>query len=218
MYLSRMYLNPHRRKTRAFLANPEMLHAAIECTYHSDPSTERRSLWRIEKESDRVTLYTLTPTVPSFEVLQEQAGWSQQQTWDSRDYSVLTGRLMAGQQYHFKLTANPTRTVTDTNGKKRRKAEIGPRNQLQWLVSRGEDMGADFGSSADEATAMVTRSQKLNFPNKGNRITVISCTYEGTLKVTDPKKLQQVLTEGVGRAKAYGCGLLTLAPAQSVTQ
>jgi len=212
-----MYLNPHRRKTRAFLANPEMLHAAVECTYHSDPLAERRSLWRIEKEADQVTLYTVTPQVPSFEVLQEQAGWSQQQTWDSRDYSALLDRLMAGQQYHFKLTANPTRTVTDTNGKKRRKAEIGPRNQLQWLLSRAEEMGADFGKSVDEPTAIVTKSQKLEFPNKGNRITVISCTFEGTLTVTDPQKLQRVLVEGVGKAKAYGCGLLTLAPIQRVT-
>lgn len=216
MYLSRMYLNPHRRKTRAFLANPEMLHAAVECTYHSDPSTDRRSLWRIEKEADRVTLYTVTPQVPSFEVLQEQVGWSQQQTWDSRDYSVLLDRLMTGQQYHFKLTANPTRTVTDANGKKRRKAEIGPRNQLQWLISRAEEIGANFGESTDKASAMVTRSQKLGFSNKGNRVTVIACTFEGTLTVTDPQKLQRVLIEGVGRAKAYGCGLLTLAPIQSV--
>ncbi len=36
-------------------------------------------------------------------------------------------------------------------------------------------------------------------------------TYTGVLQVTDPQLLQQALTAGVGRAKAYGCGLMTLA-------
>jgi CRISPR system Cascade subunit CasE len=37
-------------------------------------------------------------------------------------------------------------------------------------------------------------------------------TYDGILTVTDPALLRRALCHGVGRAKAYGCGLLTLAP------
>ncbi|GAA1141583.1 type I-E CRISPR-associated protein Cas6/Cse3/CasE [Streptomyces javensis] len=37
--------------------------------------------------------------------------------------------------------------------------------------------------------------------------------FDGTATITDPALLQSRLTEGIGRGKAYGCGLLTLAPA-----
>jgi CRISPR system Cascade subunit CasE len=39
-------------------------------------------------------------------------------------------------------------------------------------------------------------------------------TYEGRLRIDDVDKVRTVLTTGLGKAKAYGCGLMTLAPAQ----
>ncbi|MDO0929777.1 MobF family relaxase [Streptomyces sp. TG1A-8] len=43
-------------------------------------------------------------------------------------------------------------------------------------------------------------------------VTVVTVTFEGRLEVTDPDALRRALTQGIGRARAYGCGLLTLAP------
>nr|WP_246421854.1 type I-E CRISPR-associated protein Cas6/Cse3/CasE [Nocardiopsis mwathae] len=37
-------------------------------------------------------------------------------------------------------------------------------------------------------------------------------SYDGRLIVTDPAAFTAALKEGIGRAKAYGCGLLSLAP------
>ena len=37
-------------------------------------------------------------------------------------------------------------------------------------------------------------------------------TYEGILKVTDKKVFYQSLTEGIGKKKAYGFGLMTVIP------
>ncbi|WIM67717.1 type I-E CRISPR-associated protein Cas6/Cse3/CasE [Corynebacterium breve] len=212
MYFSRMILNPRRRKTKAFLANPEMLHAAVESTYHTPVGTERRTLWRVDKVSDELHLYVASPEVPSFELIQEQAGWSQQVTWQCRDYSILLDRLMAGQRYSFRLTANPTRTVTDANGKKRRKAEVGVNNQRRWLLQRQEQLGAIFPEVDGEAAVNVVESRNLVFPKKGRKVTVVAVTYQGVLEVTDPEQLRKTLTTGIGKARAYGCGLLTLAP------
>ncbi|WP_086708776.1 type I-E CRISPR-associated protein Cas6/Cse3/CasE [Streptomyces antimycoticus] len=46
-----------------------------------------------------------------------------------------------------------------------------------------------------------------------HRICHARTRFDGTATVTDPGLLQRRLTEGIGRGKAYGCGLLTLAPA-----
>jgi CRISPR system Cascade subunit CasE len=43
-------------------------------------------------------------------------------------------------------------------------------------------------------------------------VTLTRATFEGQLVVADPHALRKTLTAGLGSAKAYGCGLLTLAP------
>lgn len=40
---------------------------------------------------------------------------------------------------------------------------------------------------------------------------LLSVTYEGILKVTDAEKFQKILIEGIGRGKAFGMGMLTIA-------
>ena len=42
------------------------------------------------------------------------------------------------------------------------------------------------------------------------RVTLGCCEYEGVLEVTDADLFRAALTEGIGRGKAYGLGLLTV--------
>ncbi|MFI9213957.1 type I-E CRISPR-associated protein Cas6/Cse3/CasE [Streptomyces sp. NPDC053253] len=44
------------------------------------------------------------------------------------------------------------------------------------------------------------------------KVSIDTATYEGHLRVTDPVALARALITGIGPSKAYGCGLLTLAP------
>ena len=44
-----------------------------------------------------------------------------------------------------------------------------------------------------------------------NRVTINRTVYEGVARVTDPDALRHALVAGIGRSKAYGCGLMTLA-------
>ncbi|WP_374224686.1 type I-E CRISPR-associated protein Cas6/Cse3/CasE [Streptomyces sp. ISL-99] len=50
---------------------------------------------------------------------------------------------------------------------------------------------------------------------KGRRVTLHTATFEGRLRNTDPAAFSACLVEGIGPSKAYGCGLLTLAPSRS---
>ncbi|MFK4070548.1 type I-E CRISPR-associated protein Cas6/Cse3/CasE [Streptomyces sp. NPDC029674] len=43
------------------------------------------------------------------------------------------------------------------------------------------------------------------------QVTVQTATFSGTLRITEPVDLARTLLAGMGPAKAYGCGLLTLA-------
>ncbi|MFJ4855639.1 MULTISPECIES: type I-E CRISPR-associated protein Cas6/Cse3/CasE [unclassified Streptomyces] len=46
----------------------------------------------------------------------------------------------------------------------------------------------------------------------GNAVRIAAVTYQGRLRVTDPEAFRLRLASGLGKAKAYGCGLMTLAP------
>ena len=48
---------------------------------------------------------------------------------------------------------------------------------------------------------------------QGKRNIKLSCvSFEGALKITDVDKFRVALTEGIGREKAFGMGLLTAIP------
>ncbi len=107
-------------------------------------------------------------------------------------------------------------------------------HQLQWLLDRAASWGMrllaartdtpaldakddDHSPAADPAQAppdvRITARQRISFARKDQqRVTLQQVTYDGHLVVEDPERLQQTLLSGVGKAKAYGCGLLTLAP------
>ena len=81
--------------------------------------------------------------------------------------------------------------------------------QQQWLLQRAEKHG--FALTPDSFT--VTASRWLRFAKGGDRrhpVTLLSVTYEGVLQVTDPQVFSQLLTQGIGRGKAYGLGLMTV--------
>ena len=95
----------------------------------------------------------------------------------------------------------------DTRGKIY--AHVTVNYQREWLMKKA----ARCGFSLEERQFDVVENDKLRF-SKGSQKTQVSinvAVYEGELKVVDPDLFRQALTQGIGRAKAYGCGLLTIA-------
>ena len=115
----------------------------------------------------------------------------------------------AGQRLAFLLTANPIKTIVDAerNAKPGKKSEkcrvplIREEEQRDWLARKLA------GVAEVEAVTLLTH-RPLYF-RKGNRAgKLATATYEGVLRVVDPSKLGDVLKNGIGPAKAFGCGLM----------
>lgn len=63
------------------------------------------------------------------------------------------------------------------------------------------------------AVSLIARDVlRFNKRTNGPRVTVSTATFQGRLHVTDPGALRNALLAGIGPAKGYGQGLLTLAP------
>lgn len=214
---TRVQLNPARRQGRKYLTNPQALHAAVQSSFPSDVVVKNeRILWRLDQRGDQHTLYIVGPEVPTAAHIVEEAGW-EVRPQETADYDRLLARIQEGQEWNFELLANPTKTLN--RGQNRRGkvvAHLSIPEQTKWLVGKAESLGVDFGS-AEQPTFQVTESKTLNFTKmradgiKRDRVHLVTARFAGSLEVVDPDRLRRGLVNGIGRAKGYGCGLLTLA-------
>lgn len=214
MHLTRFRINPGRIHARKLISSPHAMHAAVMLTTPDQHTTEDgRTLWRLDHTGHDLTLYVLSPTIPDLTHLIEQAGWpTRPDTWTTRPYQGLLDRLTTGQEWAFRLTANPTHTTsTPDRGRSRRLPHTTPGHQAGWLSERATSIGIDLGTD-DDPTFAVTRSEQVQFRRESGTVTLATATFDGALHVTDPDALRHALTTGIGRAKGYGCGLITLAP------
>ena len=106
------------------------------------------------------------------------------------------------------MCANPVRSVKAEAGSKDRGkvCALNVEQQKQWLLERAEK----WGFSLDERFELVARDLK-RFPHGERAVTLSVAFFEGLLTVRDAAILRKAMIVGIGRAKAYGCGMLTLA-------
>jgi CRISPR system Cascade subunit CasE len=114
------------------------------------------------------------------------------------------------------LRANPVHSVKDgANASSRGKvyAHVTVEQQKGWLSQRAQSCGfmlKEEDSGEGRESFDVTQSDQLRFRRQDKFVTLGVATFEGVLRVTDTALFVKALTEGIGRAKAYGCGLLTI--------
>lgn len=242
-YLSRIWVNPLRQGAQKLLGNRQAMHAAVLGGIPVQPVTER-VLWRLDTDCvQRPALLVLSQSKPSWEHMVEQAGWpgADAPQAEVRDYASLLRRLSVGETFAFRLTANPVQstkspdklTAAQAAAQKRdprRSFRVGHRtveHQMSWLLRRAPSWGVRILPARTDATSTgedgrpldvrISARQRLSFARKGGqRVTLQVVTYEGHVAVEELAPLQDVLISGVGKAKAYGCGLLTLAPSMQV--
>lgn len=221
MFLSRIQLNPARRGTRRLVSSPQTLHAAVLAGFADPaPSSDGRVLWRLDRHGEhRLLLYVASPDRPDFTHISEQAGWPTTETWETASYERLLDSLRAGDVWQFRLTANPVRSGRRDGWEDTKPlAHVTVSQQQQWLLDRAERAGLRIlpvASASHDAQAVpdlaVVERRVHRFDRQGARVTIATATYQGMLEVTDIDALRHHLTHGIGRAKAYGCGLMTLA-------
>ena len=229
MFFSRVQLNPQRRKTREALANLQLLHAMVASSLppHMDKSDTGRQLWRIDRDGHDVRLYIVSPYEPNLEHIVEQAGWAAA-PGQTTDYGRFLDRLTRGQEFAFRVTLNPVKQQWVANGRGKLLPMSRECEQIDWLIGRSQTWGfripplAPPTETIDDSVAappghsvriLGAQDRKFAKGPSNNRHTVTQrhVTYTGKLIVEDPEKLSHSLTHGMGRGKAYGCGLMTLA-------
>lgn len=186
------------------------LHRALWQLFSDGPDRERDFLFHQRSERpDSCFVVSCRPPRPAED-------WSLQ----TREYRP---QLKPGQRLAFALRANPTVARSrDGRHSARHDVVFDARRQAQasgtamslaaaeqqagygWLESRGRACGFEL----EQARASGYRRRQLHRRRQGRLILFSTLDYEGVLHVTDPERLQRTLLQGIGPAKAFGCGLL----------
>lgn len=74
---------------------------------------------------------------------------------------------------------------------------------VHWLARRGSVSGFEV-----EPDSLVVEAYEQHREKRGAELRFTSVDLAGRLTVTDPATFQAVLLQGLGRAKAFGCGLM----------
>lgn len=236
MYLTRIILSPSAYRARTLLSSAHRLHAGLAASFPANGTTSSaqdksaRLLWRVDTPTSRAdpVLYVVSPHGPDMAEAQERIVDASQIA--TKDYTPLLDGLTAGDIFSFRLTANPTshqlresglpRTTGGRHPDRVRKPLCNHADRVAWLQRKLTDAGARVSpvrvGDGTVPDVVVDGEMRDSFHRRGGtrkaggEVTIHRVNFVGRLTVTDPGAFRTALVSGVGPAKGYGCGLLTL--------
>lgn len=227
MYLTKLNLNPRYVQVQQDLAVPYDLHRTLGQAFPDERSEQHRKrhgiLFRIESPT-RTGVPVLVQSITEPDWSKLPAGY----TLRVDGPKAFDPFLAEGQALRFRLVANPIRRVR-LDGKKhpRRMPLVHPRAKegietgyLDWLEHQASRHGFTIDAdSVVDAPFRLGRKRKLKHdPTEIETIPKakvghFGVRFDGLLRVDDAQALGNAVRSGIGPAKAFGFGLLSLAPA-----
>jgi CRISPR system Cascade subunit CasE len=210
MYLSRLVLNPTSRQVQREIGDPYNLHRTIMNAFQ-DRRAEDGVLHRLEihPRSGQPLLLIQSLEEPDFTSLEGKGYLLETDPFTDLPNPAVKRfepSLHEGQTLRFRLYANPT---VKRDGK--RHGLYREEDQVQWLERKGEQGGFRvlkvYPRKLGNQSGWINREE-----NQRHRLTQLVIQFDGRLQVLDVEKLLLTIEKGIGPSKAFGCGLLSLAP------
>jgi len=203
LYLSRILINPGSKQAHRDLTSAYEMHRTVMRAFPD--RFDGRALFRLEPPRDRqwVSLYVQSDVQADWSFLRNLEGYlaRSQEISDNPGQKRFSPIFRPGDRLIFRLRANPT-VKRDGN----RFALFRETDQLNWLKRKMEHAGAallDFRTSAGDWHRFED--------SDGRKATIYGVTFDGRLEISHPEPFIEALSNGIGSAKGFGFGLLSLA-------
>jgi len=215
LHLSLLILNPGSRQVQAELRNPYQMHRTLSRAFGTRPEDWKaaRVLFRVEQADGKPSVLIQSRIPPDWSRLTDSTNdyFAKEPATKVLDVDIRTGQLL-----RFRLRANPTakkivdETIRDCNGRPRRGRVglFGEQKQMEWLRRKAESGGFKIVECCISAKS---DSHSTKAPRTAT-ITHLGVTFDGILIVTNADLFSQTLASGIGSAKGFGFGLLSVAP------
>lgn len=163
-------------------------------------------LYRIDRQG--VDWWMTIQSTADADITALPAGYALPPIRQRDDVWVHLQQVVTGQQFPFVLVAN---IVKRDFHERRTRTVYDPAEQRDWLRRKG----AQHGFRVDEDTRAllpleISTDPQVNGLHKNGKLSYDAFRISGSLTVVDPSLLANAVATGIGKAKAYGFGLLTL--------
>lgn len=223
MNLSRLTLNPRNAAARRDVARPYELHrtlcrafehASLSIAGQSGQAPENRLLFRIEPErgpGGPTVLVQSSNVEPDWQPLLDN-----QYLLQADGPKTVHLSLQENQVLRFRLAANPTKKVNGSripllHDTAPDDSPAGFKTYWDWLRRRAEHAGFAV-LQAQDAPYRTAPARKDAAHYEKQQIPHFGVRFDGLLQVRNPDTLLQAIEAGIGPAKAFGFGLLSVAP------
>lgn len=209
MFLSRVIIDRRNRQKMQELNHVGAFHNWIENCFPEEHTHNIRSrkLWRIDSLQNKDYLLLVSPNKPALEKLE---AYGIPGSGESKDYRPFLSQLDDKTKAYFRVTLNPVVSIKDGSRDRGRVVpHVTLEQQMIFLLERAEKNGFLL---EENDFSIVDRGYVTLRKPKQKAIQLVKATYEGRLTISDVDLFRQTLTQGIGRQKAYGFGLLTIIP------
>lgn len=118
--------------------------------------------------------------------------------------------FLSHEHYAFEVTVNPGKRENQTG----RIVPIRGREAIeQWFLARAPE---SWGFKVNPENLQTERLSVQTFEKAGKTITHGSATLKGELTVINQGRFTQSFTQGIGRGRAFGFGLLQIVPLSAI--
>lgn len=228
MYLSRVRVDLNGLSREAlFDIMGGGAYAAHQLLWQLFPDVQgiRPFLFRQEMQENEADASQPPKGLPLFYVLSDREPEGSSALFEVQS-KVFQPDLTKGETLAFRLRANPTVARRVEGARRSPRSDVlmaakkpfppGQRTSAEctsamdgaareWLASRSENLGFSLAVNPEVG---AYRQHVVYKAGRRDAIRFSSVDYEGLLTITDPDRLIQTLAQGMGRAKAFGCGLL----------
>jgi CRISPR system Cascade subunit CasE len=182
-------------------------------------------LYRVDTSYERPVLLVQSAVYPNWARLPPE--WTEDVNPPVvKEIGYLIQGIGDGAVLRFKLIANPTKKISAKSGVDRAKNNgrrvplRGEAEWIPWLVRKGEQNGFRLAAvysapnipDVRSIGQIRTKGLKLLPDGSPARLTFAGVVFEGRLEVTEAGLFRTGIRGGIGSGKAYGYGLLSVAP------
>lgn len=166
----------------------------------------RDFLIRVDRKEEAFRVLILSRSIPA------KPDWCPTDCFGTK---AIPDDFFAHARYRFSLLANPTKklrvdTASGTRKKNGRRIPLTKREDLiAWLQRKAETGG--FGINANSLRT-IPRGREFFHKAGTAHGTHTAVEFQGELTVANPAQFRATVAAGIGSAKAFGFGLIVLAP------
>jgi CRISPR system Cascade subunit CasE len=219
LFLSRAFVDYELAFKRG-LRDAYRWHQAVWEAFPGRDRAQRDFLTRVDIQDRGFQVLILSAVAPV------KPDWCPTEQWETKP---IPDRFWNHKRYAFQLRANPTKKIADpakpkaicpdgriNRNRNARRVPLLKREALVAWLQRKADAGG-FRFNPDTLSTHPARKEFFWKPRNGERAqarpgVVQGVEFHGVLEVIDRGRFLQTFRSGVGSAKAFGFGLLLLAP------